>query len=130
MNCEILYNQILSNYDSKFIENNFTTQCYQGAKESYIVLNNNKKKISVSVFFEESYEEDYKIYADFINVDKLLAWQIKTSLKKADTERLIEIIGIILKKKHFTRMEKKYLGNNMQPLYDGCNFEKFYKAKL
>lgn len=130
MNCETLYNQILNNYDSKNIKNNFTSQCYQGTKESYIVLNNNKKKISLSVFFEDSYEDDSKIYADFINIDKTLAWQIKTSLKKVNTELLIEIIRIILKKKHCSKIEKKYLSNNMQPLYIGCNFEKFYKDKL
>lgn len=93
-------------------------------KESYIVINNKRKKVSVTLFFENTYENDERIYADFVKTDGMIAWQLKTSESKADI-KIIDIVIMMLKRKHYTRKEKRCFAENMYPLFLGCNFEKF-----
>lgn len=123
MKCEDLFNEIISKYEHEYVQKFFTTQCYRSSKESYIVINNKKKKVSVSVFFENTYEDDEKIYADFVKTDGILAWQLKTSESKADI-KIIDIVTMMLKRKHYYRKEKRYFAEIMYPLFLGCNFEK------
>lgn len=87
------------------------------------MINNKKKKVSVSLFFENAYEDDERIYADFVKTDGILAWQLKTSESKADI-KIIDIVTMMLKRKHYDRKEKRYFAKNMYPLFLGCNFEK------
>ena len=87
------------------------------------MINNKKKKVSVSLFFENTYEDDEKIYADFVKTDGILAWQLKTSESKADI-KIIDIVTMMLKRKHYYRKEKRYFAEIMYPLFLGCNFEK------
>lgn len=124
MKCEDLFEEIINKYDKKFVQKFFTKQCYRSSKESYIVINNKRKKVSVTLFFENTYENDERIYADFVKTDGMIAWQLKTSESKADI-KIIDIVIMMLKRKCYTRKEKRYFAKNMYPLFLGCNFEKF-----
>lgn len=127
MNCEEFYNEILSQFDKDYSDKYFTTQCSESAHERFIVINDNKKKVSLSIFFDDSYENDERIYAEFIKVDNILAWNLKTSEVKNDKDKLKKIIMMILKGKHLGKSVKKYFAENMQPLFAGSNFEKMQK---
>lgn len=130
MKCEELFNEVLSKFNSEYIQKNFTTQCYRCSNESYIVINDNKKKVSVSLFFEATYEDDERIFADFIKVDNVLAWQLKTSESKVDITKIQNILMLILKGKHYRKNEKKYFAENMMPLFSDCNFEEMQKKYM
>lgn len=89
-----------------------------------------KKRFIFPFFFEESYKLDEKIYADFISVDRILMWQLKTSEEKVDKDKIIKILMMILKSKYYTKSEKKYFAENMLPLFIGSNFEKIQKKYI
>ena len=126
MRCEEFYKEFLSLYKTNYVEKYLTTQCSRSTLESFIVINDNKKKVSAAIFFEESLKDDEKIYAEFKNVGHVLAWNLKTSEKKADKEKITNILLMILKGKHYSRAAKKYFSQNMEPLFVGSNFEKMF----
>lgn len=130
MKCEDLYNEILNTYDSEYIQKSMLTQCSSASDGNFFVINDNKKKVYFSLFFEATYKNDEKVYADFITVDNILMWQLKASEDKVDKEKITKIIMLILKGKHYGKAEKKYLSENMTPLFVGSNFEKMQKKYL
>lgn len=132
MKCEDLYNEILSIYDKEYIEKNLTTQCSSSSLGNFFVINDNKKNVSLAMFFEKAYQYDEKIYAEFVKVDSTLAWNLQASEDKVDNEKITKLLIMILKGKHFSKSEKKYFSENMLPLFVGSNFEKMqkeYKSK-
>lgn len=130
MKCEDLYNEILNTYDSEYIQKSMITQCSSASDGNFFVINDNKKKVYFSLFFEATYKNDEKVYADFITVDNILMWQLKASEDKVDKKKITKIIMLILKGKHYGKAEKKYLSENMTPLFVGSNFEKMQKKYL
>lgn len=130
MRCNDLYNKILNIYDNGYIQKNIITQCSTASDGDFFVINDNKKKVYFSLFFESTFKNDEKVYADFITVDNILMWQLKASEDKVDKEKLTKIIMLILKGKHYDKAEKKYLSENMTPLFVGSNFEKMQKKYL
>ncbi len=130
MKCEDFYKEILNQFDKDYLKKYLTTQCSESSHETFIVINDNKKKVSAAIFFDESYKDDEKIYAEFIKVDGMLAWNLKTSEVKSDKEKIQELLMMILKGKHYRKSEKKYFAENMQPLFTGSNFEKMQKRYL
>ena len=97
MKCEDLYNEILNTYDSEYIQKSMLTQCSSASDGNFFVINDNKKKIYFSLFFEATYKNDEKVYADFKTVDNILMWQLKASEDKVDKEKITKIIMLILK---------------------------------
>ncbi len=126
MRCEEFYKEFLSLYDTDYIEKNLTTQCSRSTRESFIVINDNRKKVSIAIFFEESHKDDERIYAEFKKVGRMLAWNLKTSEEKVDKEKITTILMMILKGKHYSRAAKKFFSQNMEPLFVGSNFEKMF----
>ena len=126
MRCEEFYKEFLSLYDTDYIEKYLTTQCSRSTRESFIVINDNRKKVSIAIFFEESHKDDERIYAEFKKVGRMLAWNLKTSEEKVDKEKITTILMMILKGKHYSRDAKKFFSQNMEPLFVGSNFEKMF----
>ena len=127
MKCEDLYNNILNIYDKEYIQKKLVSQCSTSSDGDFFVIVDNKKKVSLSIFFDESYKEDEKIYAEYVKVDGILAWNLKTSEDKVDKEKITKIIIMILKGKHYSKKEKIYFSDNMLSLFVGSNFEKMKK---
>ena len=130
MKCEDFYKEILKNYDMKYVDKHLTTQCSRTSHESFIVINDNKKKVSIAIFFEDNYKDDEQIYAEFIKVERVLAWNLKASEDKVDTKKIIKILMMILNGKHYSKFEQKYFAENMRPLFVGSNFENMQKKYL
>ncbi len=127
MKCEDLYKEILSIYDKKYIEKNLTTQCSSSSLGNFFVINDHKKKVSLAMFFEKAYQDDERIYAEFVKVERDLAWNLQASEDKVDDEKITKLLIMILKGKHFSKSEKNYFSENMLPLFPGSNFEKMQK---
>ena len=100
MRCEEFYKEFLSLYNTGYVEKYLTTQCSRSTRESFIVINDNRKKVSIAIFFEESHKDDERIYAEFKKVGRMLAWNLKTSEEKVDKEKITTILMMILKGKH------------------------------
>lgn len=125
--CEDLYNSILNRYDKKYIQKNLTTQCSSSSDGNFFVINDYKKKVSLAIFFDESYKDDEKIYAEFVKVNHILAWNLKASEVRVDDQKIIHILIRILNGKRYSKSDKKYFSENMVPLFLGSNFEKMQK---
>ena len=51
MRCEEFYKEFLSLYKTNYVEKHLTTQCSHSTLESFIVINDNNKKVSAAIFF-------------------------------------------------------------------------------
>ena len=124
MRCNGLYNKILNIYDKRYVQKNMTTQCSTASDGYFFVINDNKKKVSLAVSFDESYKYSGEIFAEFIKVDGFIAWNLKVHDEYFDEEKFIILLTMILKGKHYSKKEKIFFSENMIPLFVGSNFEK------
>ena len=130
MRCNDLYNKILNIHDNGYIQKNIITQCSTASDGDFFVINDNKKKVSLAVSFDKSYKKNEEIYAEFIKVDRMIAWNLKMYEANSDEKKLILLLTMILKGKHYNTKDKKFFSENMIPLFVGSNFEKMQKKYL
>lgn len=130
MRCNDLYNKILNIYDNGYIQKNIITQCSTASDGDFFVINDNKKKVSLAVSFDKSYKKNEEIYAEFIKVDRMIAWNLKMYEVNSNEKKLILLLTMILKGKHYNTKDKKFFSENMIPLFVGSNFERMQKKYL
>ena len=78
----------------------------------------------------KGYKKNAEIYAEFIKVDRMIAWNLKMYEVNSDEKKLILLLTMILKGRHYNTKDKKFFSENMIPLFVGSNFERMQKKYL
>ena len=87
MKTEELFEVLLKQFDKKYLEKILITQCVRNPDESYIVINDKKTKVSMSIFYEKQYDTS-RVYADFIKIDNTIAWQLKSCEHEIEEDKI------------------------------------------